>query len=394
MVRWQGHVTIAGAGRHVLYAIDAGGEAQIIAGTGGEELRDGPALQSLLAQPSALTLTADGELVFVDAESSALRVLDRPAGAVRTLVGGGLFDWGSTDGDRDHARLQHPLGVAGAPGGALYVADTYNDRLRVWRGEHLWTVPVDGFCEPGGVDVLPDGRLVVADTGNHRVVLVDPDGAQAEAVDVGRPASSDQPGAPVVAETRILEAGGVMDVALDIDLDGDALDTAGRSPVLVRASATDPGLLDGRTSWVLDALPARVAVGLGTGSGRITLELRVATCGADACRLRHRASLRRHPDRLRSPHDARTTRGRDHRQAVGRGAGRGDDRIGGGPRAQHREDLRPAPQRARRWDGQRCPPDRQASRRRRGHRGRGGARSAAAPHVCRAVCSCTASGRR
>ncbi len=166
------------------------------------------------------------------------------------------------------------------------MADTYNDRLRVWRGEHLWTVPVEGFCEPGGLDVLPDGRVVVADTGNHRVVLVDPDGARAEAVDIGRPASSDQPGAPVVAETVILEAGGVMDVELDLDLAGDALDTAGSAPVVVRASATDPELLDGATTWELDALPARVSVGLGSGSGRITLELRVATCAADACRLR------------------------------------------------------------------------------------------------------------
>lgn len=286
VVRWHGHVVIAGAGRHVLCAIDGSGEAQVIAGTGAEELLDGPALGALLAQPSALAITAHDELAFLDSETSALRVLDRPAGTVRTLVGQGLFDWGDRDGDRDRALLQHPLGLAAAPDGSLFVADTYNGRLRVWRGEHLWTVPVEGFLEPGGLDVLPDGRLVVADTGAHRVVLVDPESARAVTIDVGRPPSRDEPGAPVVAETAILPAGGELVATLDVALDGDALDGAGGPPVLVTARATDPGLLAGERAWRLDTLPARVEVPLGEGSGRITLELRVATCGPDACRLR------------------------------------------------------------------------------------------------------------
>lgn len=286
VVRWHGHVVIAGAGRHVLCAIDGSGEAQVIAGTGAEELRDGPALQALLAQPSAMAITAQDELAFLDSETSALRVLDRPAGTVRTLVGQGLFDWGDRDGDRDRALLQHPLGLAAAPDGSLFVADTYNGRLRVWRGEHLWTVPVDGFREPGGVDVLPDGRLVVADTGAHRVVLVDPVAARASAIDIGRPPSRDEPGAPVVAETAILEAHGVLVAELDVALDGDVLDGAGGPPVLVTARATEATMLPGECAWRLDTLPARVEVPLGEGSGRITLELRVATCGPDACRLR------------------------------------------------------------------------------------------------------------
>lgn len=288
VVRWHGHVVVAGAGRHVLVALDASGEAQIIAGTGAEELRDGPAHQALLAQPSGLAITAADELAFVDAETSALRVLDRPGGVVRTLVGQGLFDWGRHDGDRDRALLQHPLGVCAAPDGALYVADTFNGLLRVWRGTHLWTVPLEGLTEPGGLDALPDGRLVVADTGEHRIVLVDPEDARAEAIDVGRPASTDRPGAPVVAATAILAAGGVLVAELDVPLDGEALDVAGGPPVRVRATATDPALLGGTTSWALDALPARVEVPLGAApaSGRITVEVRVATCDADACRLR------------------------------------------------------------------------------------------------------------
>jgi thiol-disulfide isomerase/thioredoxin len=290
VVRWHGHVVIAEAGRHRLWAIDRDGEPQVIAGTGGENLVDGPALGALLAQPSGLAVTARDELAFVDAEASALRVLDRPGGLVRTLVGQGLFVSGADDGDAGRARLQHPLGVAVAPDGALLVADTYNGLLRVWRGEHLWTVPVDGFTEPGGLTVLPGGRVLVADTGNHRVVAVDPLRGVAARVDVGRAGSADVPaggGAPAAtAVTLVGEAGGVLDVELDLDLEGDELDELGGSPVRVTAEASDPALLGGPASWTLEALPARVAVPLGHGSGRITVELRVATCDGPLCRLR------------------------------------------------------------------------------------------------------------
>jgi DNA-binding beta-propeller fold protein YncE len=208
---------------------------------------------------------------------------------VETLVGEGLFAWGAEDGDRGHARLQHPLGVALAPDGALFVADTFNGVLRVWRGAHLWTVPVDGFSEPGGVAVLDDGRVLVADTGNHRIVLVDPIGARAEAIDVGRPASSDAAGVAqpaAVAGTVVQQAGSTLPLSLDLDPGDDALDPAGGPPVRVRAVADDPALLREPTSFTLDALPAEVELSLGSGSGRITVELLVATCGPDACRLR------------------------------------------------------------------------------------------------------------
>jgi thiol-disulfide isomerase/thioredoxin/DNA-binding beta-propeller fold protein YncE len=292
VVVWRGHVVIAEAGRHRLWVVDRAGDPQLLAGLGPEELRDGPALEALLAQPSGLAVTPADELAWVDAESSALRLLDRPGGTVRTLVGYDLFAWGDADGPGDRARLQHPLGVAAAADGALYVADTFNGLVRVWRGSHLWTVPVEGFAEPGGLDVEPGaGTLLVADTGNHRIVRVDPVAGVAVAVDVGRPGSRDDRGAPGVAETVVAEPGGTLAVQLDVPLGGDALDPMGGAPVRVVARATDPALLDapaGEASWELDALPARVDVPLGPApaSGRITVELRVASCGPDACRLR------------------------------------------------------------------------------------------------------------
>jgi sugar lactone lactonase YvrE len=288
VIRWHGHTVIAEAGRHRLWAVDRAGELQVIAGTGAEALVDGPGLEAVLAQPSALAVTADGDLAFLDAEASALRVVRAGTFAVETLAGAGLFAWGEVDGDTERARLQHPLGLVLGPGGELYIADTFNNAVRVWRGAHLWTVPVQGFAEPGGIAALPDGRLLVADTGHHRVVRVDPLRARAVTLDVGRPASSDatadQPVA--VAGTIVQPAGSAVAVSLDLDPGDDELDPAGGPPIRVRAHADVPGLLREPSSWTAAALPVEIELPLGEGSGRVTVELLAATCGPDACRLR------------------------------------------------------------------------------------------------------------
>ena len=76
---------------------------------------------------------------------------------------------------------------------------------------------------------------------------------------------------------------------LDLETGGDALDPAGGPPVRLRAEADPPELLRGVAEWTARELPVAVTLALGGApgtSGRITVELRAATCSADACRLR------------------------------------------------------------------------------------------------------------
>jgi thiol-disulfide isomerase/thioredoxin len=181
----NGTLYIAMAGTHQLWALDvAAGRIGPYAGSGREALLDAPLLRAALAQPSGLA--TDGQrLYFADSEASAVRYAElNPKGMVRTLVGEGLFDFGDVDGPWPKARLQHPLAVA-YHGGVLYVADTYNHKLKrvdtqdgtvstLWGdGRPGWRDGAEArFYEPGGLSAAGE-RLYVADTNNHVIRVVE-----------------------------------------------------------------------------------------------------------------------------------------------------------------------------------------------------------------------------
>jgi thiol-disulfide isomerase/thioredoxin len=182
-----GKIYIAMAGSHQIWVADTKGNAQPYAGSGRENIADGPRLQAALAQTSGLT--TDGKAIyFADSETSSIRAVDLwSEGGVSTLVGKGLFEFGDKDGNCADARLQHPLGVA-VHQDLLFVADTYNSKIKVidpekctsltFAGDGAKTIkngsPRDAsFNEPGGLTWLQD-KLYVADTNNHVVRIVDP----------------------------------------------------------------------------------------------------------------------------------------------------------------------------------------------------------------------------
>ncbi|MBI2155067.1 MAG: hypothetical protein HYU24_15410 [Candidatus Rokubacteria bacterium] len=83
-----------------------------------------------------------------------------------------LFEFGDRDGIAEAVRLQHPLGVH-AFNGLLYVADTYNHKVKVISpGTRASSTLFGRFYEPGGLWVAA-GRLWVADTNNHAIRVAD-----------------------------------------------------------------------------------------------------------------------------------------------------------------------------------------------------------------------------
>ncbi|HEX3049459.1 MAG TPA: thioredoxin-like domain-containing protein [Aggregatilineaceae bacterium] len=184
----DGQLYIAMAGPHQLWVYDlALGEVGPYAGSGSESLTDGKLLEAGMAQPSGID--TDGTvLYFTDPEASAIRTADLdPNGEVKTIVGTGLFDFGDVDGVGDEVRLQHALGVTVADDGYLYIADTYNNKIKridpaaresltfAGTGEEG---SADGdlasaqFYEPGGLDYA-NGKLYIADTNNNAIRVID-----------------------------------------------------------------------------------------------------------------------------------------------------------------------------------------------------------------------------
>ena len=166
-------VAIAMAGNHRIYVLDrreAG--ARPLAGSGAEEIHDGPLETAALAQPMGICAD-EGRIYFADAESSAIRFADaQPGGMVGTLVGTGLFDFGDVDGEGASVRLQHPQGIVRIPDGRLLVVDSYNDALKWLDPEsRRVTTWVRGLHEPGGA-AFSHGITYVADTNAHRIATV------------------------------------------------------------------------------------------------------------------------------------------------------------------------------------------------------------------------------
>ena len=143
---------------------------------------DGPLLMASLDQPSGITADRD-KPYFADSEASAIRSADFiSSGLVSTIVGEGLFVFGDVDGSGEAVRLQHPLGIEFHEG-VLYIADTYNNKVKkvfpgtqkglncLGSGEpgHRDGGPDEAwFYEPGDVSIAA-GKLYVADTNNHAI---------------------------------------------------------------------------------------------------------------------------------------------------------------------------------------------------------------------------------
>ena len=182
-----GKLYVAMAGCHQIWVMDLeSGLVGPYAGTGAESIADGALDQATLAQPSGIT-TDGNRLYFADSETSSIRSAElSPGGRVRTIVGMDLFVFGDTDGEGHHVRLQHPLGITMREG-LLYVADTYNHKIKVIEpvprfSKTLLGTGVAGcsngvaseavFSEPGGLSIAGN-MLFIADTNNHQVRVAD-----------------------------------------------------------------------------------------------------------------------------------------------------------------------------------------------------------------------------
>ncbi len=182
---------------HRVRLVNADGVVDTIAGTGllgdGPE---GPALAASFNHPSGVLVDDDGTLLVAAWHNSRIERIDLEAGTLSFVAGTGSRNFGGDGGDAKVAVLDLPSSVALDDEGRLYISDSANQRIRrllldgtieTWGGSGTAAFSGDGdivanaeFANPKGQAAAPAGRLVfhegaiyVADTLNQRIRRID-----------------------------------------------------------------------------------------------------------------------------------------------------------------------------------------------------------------------------
>jgi sugar lactone lactonase YvrE len=145
------------------------------------------------AQPEpggALALGPDGNVYVSDTENHRIRMVDMATGLIETVVGTGTAGFGGDGGDGTAAMLNNPRDLTFDSDGILWIADTDNHVIRTWDpttgiiDTAVGTPETSGFAgdggpaadaelyRPFGLNFSPDGDLYIADTYNHRIRVV------------------------------------------------------------------------------------------------------------------------------------------------------------------------------------------------------------------------------
>ncbi|MBB5203682.1 sugar lactone lactonase YvrE [Inhella inkyongensis] len=156
------------------------GRVGSVLGSGREGFRDGAPTEAQLHTPSGLAFDGQQQLLIADTGNQRIRRLERD-GQLRTLAGDGQVGW--RDGPAAQARFDGPMAVVADAQGRVYVADTYNHRIRVIEQGRVRTLA--GAGQPGEADGVGErasfdhplglaldataGLLYVADARNHAI---------------------------------------------------------------------------------------------------------------------------------------------------------------------------------------------------------------------------------
>lgn len=184
----SGNVYFAEAANHRVRKVDTAGSIHTVAGTGvaGFAGDGGPGADAQLNQPYGLAIDTSGVIYIADLGNARVRKLALD-GTIQTVAGGGTLSAASAGqgGPATSAQLVQPRNVAIGPDGSLYISDFgANQVYRVSTSGMLSLVAGTGAAgfsgvgtsaisaqlnAPAGLAVDPSGAVYFADSSNNRV---------------------------------------------------------------------------------------------------------------------------------------------------------------------------------------------------------------------------------
>ena len=151
----------------------------------------GPATNARLNGPVGLALDATGNLIFADVDNHRIRKVGTN-GIITTLAGNGTAGYSGDNGPATNAQLYYPYSVVVDASSNLFIADSYNQRIRMVGTNGIITTVVgngvDGYSGDGGrassaelyypfgIALDAFGNLFIADFGNERIRTVTTNG--------------------------------------------------------------------------------------------------------------------------------------------------------------------------------------------------------------------------
>ncbi len=158
----NGEVYFADSNNHVIRQIDARntviktvvGAHNLGSGFSGD---NGLATRAQLDTPDGVAIAPDGDLIVADSHNDRIRRVDQPTGIITTIAGSGVNGHDGDDKPAIDAALNTPSGVAAAPSGDIYIADTLNNRIRMIAHATGFIHTIAGDGTTGGEDSIGDG---------------------------------------------------------------------------------------------------------------------------------------------------------------------------------------------------------------------------------------------
>jgi len=134
----------------------------------------------------SLAFDRQGRLYISDVLNNRIRRVDFEQDIIETVVGNGNAGYGGDMAAANLAEINNPRGIVFGPDNRLYIADELNNRIRVvdfqtgmidtFVGDGNASFSGDGgqaktasLNRPAGLDFDNEGNLYVADTYNHRI---------------------------------------------------------------------------------------------------------------------------------------------------------------------------------------------------------------------------------